>query len=325
MSFNNTEGVPRSLHPLRRGARADRHRTRDSRAGLSHQADPPDRRLHAGRRRVDINARLIGPKVTEYLGQQVIVENRPGAGTNIANEHVAKSPADGYTLLINTAAVAIQHEPLYNQVPVRYAARFHRGLGVLDEPQHHGGARFGTRQKRQGADRAREIQARRAQFLLGGQRHHAAPVRRALQGAHQEQHRSCPVPGQRAIHDRADQRRSRPVVRQHPGHLPARQIRPPAPHRQSRAETRGATARRADHEGIRRGGHGSRGLVRRARPVQDAARNRQHARRGDRQGLAGTRHQAAAARPGRRAYIRQHARRIQASCCVKKSRSGPRS
>lgn len=65
---------------------------------------------------VDINARLLGPKITEYLGQQVVVDNRPGAGTNIANEHVAKSPADGYTLLINTAAVAINMS-LYKKVP----------------------------------------------------------------------------------------------------------------------------------------------------------------------------------------------------------------
>jgi tripartite-type tricarboxylate transporter receptor subunit TctC len=56
---------------------------------------------------VDINARLLGPKLTEYLGQQAIIDNRPGAGTNIASEHVAKSAPDGYTLLINTAAVAI--------------------------------------------------------------------------------------------------------------------------------------------------------------------------------------------------------------------------
>ena len=56
---------------------------------------------------VDINARLLSPKFTEYFGQQAIVDNRPGAGTNIANEHVAKSPPDGYTLLVNTAAVAI--------------------------------------------------------------------------------------------------------------------------------------------------------------------------------------------------------------------------
>jgi len=56
---------------------------------------------------VDINARLLAPKLSEYLGQQVIVDNRPGAGTNIANELVAHSPPDGYTLLMNTAAVAI--------------------------------------------------------------------------------------------------------------------------------------------------------------------------------------------------------------------------
>ena len=56
---------------------------------------------------VDINARLLAPRLSEYLGQQVVVENKPGAGTNIANEFVARSPADGYTLLINTAAVAI--------------------------------------------------------------------------------------------------------------------------------------------------------------------------------------------------------------------------
>jgi tripartite-type tricarboxylate transporter receptor subunit TctC len=64
---------------------------------------------------VDINARLFQPKITEYLGQPVIVENRPGAGTNIANEHVAKSPPDGYTLLINTAALAINLS-LYRKV-----------------------------------------------------------------------------------------------------------------------------------------------------------------------------------------------------------------
>lgn len=65
---------------------------------------------------VDINARLLQPKLTEYLGQQVIVDNRPGAGTNIANEHVAKSAPDGYTLLISTATVAINMS-LYKKVP----------------------------------------------------------------------------------------------------------------------------------------------------------------------------------------------------------------
>ena len=65
---------------------------------------------------VDINARLLAPKLSDYLGQQFIVDNRPGAGTNIANEMVAKAPPDGYTLLINTAAVAINMS-LYKKVP----------------------------------------------------------------------------------------------------------------------------------------------------------------------------------------------------------------
>ena len=65
---------------------------------------------------VDINARMLAPKLSEYLGQQVVVENVPGAGTNIANERVAKSADDGYTLLINTAAVAINMS-LYRNLP----------------------------------------------------------------------------------------------------------------------------------------------------------------------------------------------------------------
>ena len=65
---------------------------------------------------VDINARLLASKLPEYLGQPVIVDNRPGAGTNIANEFVAKSAPDGYTLLMATPVVLI-NMALYKQLP----------------------------------------------------------------------------------------------------------------------------------------------------------------------------------------------------------------
>lgn len=64
---------------------------------------------------VDINARLLGAELGKTLGQQIIVENRPGAGTNIANEYVSRAAPDGYTLLINTAGLVINMS-LYKKV-----------------------------------------------------------------------------------------------------------------------------------------------------------------------------------------------------------------
>jgi tripartite-type tricarboxylate transporter receptor subunit TctC len=55
----------------------------------------------------DMLARAVGQKLYEAWGQQVIVENRPGAGTNIGTEAAAKAPPDGYTLFMPTVANAI--------------------------------------------------------------------------------------------------------------------------------------------------------------------------------------------------------------------------
>lgn len=55
----------------------------------------------------DVVLRVLQPKLSENLGQPVIIENRAGAGGNIGTEAVARAPADGYTLLVATASQAI--------------------------------------------------------------------------------------------------------------------------------------------------------------------------------------------------------------------------
>src|SRR5882762_6942137 len=81
--------------------------------------------------RVDINARVLASTLSELLPQQVIVENRPGAGTNIANEYVAKAAPDGYTLLFNSPAVVINMS-LYRNPPYD-ALRDFAGVSVFSE------------------------------------------------------------------------------------------------------------------------------------------------------------------------------------------------
>src|SRR5215470_15057037 len=65
---------------------------------------------------VDTVARALGQKLAESWKQPVLVDNRPGAGGNIAADAVAKAPADGYTLLITTQGFAIS-PGLYKKLP----------------------------------------------------------------------------------------------------------------------------------------------------------------------------------------------------------------
>ena len=64
----------------------------------------------------DLTARPVAQKLSELLGQQVIVENRPGAAGNIATEQVARSAPDGYTLLMGTIAALAINPSLYGNL-----------------------------------------------------------------------------------------------------------------------------------------------------------------------------------------------------------------
>src|SRR5262249_26366944 len=63
---------------------------------------------------LDITARLIGQWLSERLGQPFVIENRPGAATNIATEAVVRAPPDGYTVLLVNAANALNPTPFHN-------------------------------------------------------------------------------------------------------------------------------------------------------------------------------------------------------------------
>ena len=78
---------------------------------------------------VDVVSRLIAPHLSQALGQSVVVENRPGAGGLIGTDHVAKQPADGYTLLVSHAAVHVYATATRRTMPFDAVADFtHMGL-----------------------------------------------------------------------------------------------------------------------------------------------------------------------------------------------------
>src|SRR6266487_4175529 len=81
----------------------------------------------------DIVARLIGQWLSERLGQQFIIENRPGAGTNIATEAVVRAAADGYTLLLVHAANAF-NATLYDKLNFNFIRDIAPVAGIIVVP-----------------------------------------------------------------------------------------------------------------------------------------------------------------------------------------------
>jgi tripartite-type tricarboxylate transporter receptor subunit TctC len=82
----------------------------------------------------DITARLIGQQLSGRLGQQFIVENRPGAGSNLATEAVAKARPDGYTFLLATSSNAI-NASIYEKLNFNFIRDFDP-VGIIADAPH---------------------------------------------------------------------------------------------------------------------------------------------------------------------------------------------
>ena len=65
----------------------------------------------------DFFARLVGAKMAELIGQPVIIENKPGAATNLGADFVAKAQPDGYTILLGDVATFAANPSLYKKLP----------------------------------------------------------------------------------------------------------------------------------------------------------------------------------------------------------------
>jgi tripartite-type tricarboxylate transporter receptor subunit TctC len=94
---------------------------------------------------IDGIGRILGARLSEMWGQQVVIENKPGAGGNIASEFVARSAPDGYTIYITAAGLAvnrylfasINYDPLADFAPVTLICLFPNMLVVPSSSQLH--------------------------------------------------------------------------------------------------------------------------------------------------------------------------------------------
>lgn len=83
---------------------------------------------------VDLVARLVGKSLSDTLKQPFLIDNKPGASGNVGADFVAKSPADGYTLLVGSAGVFAANQHLYANPPFDPQKVFSPVMRVVDQP-----------------------------------------------------------------------------------------------------------------------------------------------------------------------------------------------
>ena len=150
----------------------------------------------------DIIARVMGDWLSERLGQQFVIDNRPGASGNIATEAVIRAPADGYTLLLAMSANAI-NASLYGNLRFNFARDAAPVASIGRIPLGLGDQSVASGEDDSGVHRLRQGQSRQDQRCVDRKRHAAS--RRG--GAVQDDGRRRS--GSRRLSRRAD--RHRPI------------------------------------------------------------------------------------------------------------------
>ena len=160
----------------------------------------------------DIVARLIGQWLSDRLGQPFVIENRPGASTNIGTEAVVRAPPDGYTLLLVASVNAI-NATLYDKLSFNFirdiapvASIIRQPLIMLVNPSLP--VQDGSR-----VHRLRQGQSGQDQHGVGRQRDLATRLRRAVQDHGRYRHGSCALSGYGARAHRSARRAGAGLLR----------------------------------------------------------------------------------------------------------------
>ena len=166
----------------------------------------------------DILARALAPELAKAFGQTFIVENKAGAGGNVGADLVAKSPPDGYTLLMGTVGTQAINPSLYPKMPYDAIKDFVPITLVAGVPNVL--VMNPAKARRPGSPTCARLIAyaqrasRQAQHGVERQRHLDPPLGRAVQDDDRDLHGPLPVQGLGAGAARPDRRHDGPDVRQ---------------------------------------------------------------------------------------------------------------